>query len=113
MTDANLREQPLIRLGARGRRALTPRVVAAGGNAQDAAERGDVVRGLLLLHEREPRYGVEFVSLAKKAAAFRRISRSSRKIRTSRRKRRTSACSSVVNPLVRFPLSSSSCFNHV
>ncbi len=69
MTGPDLDEQGLIRLRPHGDRTLTPRVVPAGGNAQNPGERGDVVHGLLLLHEHEPRYGVEFVSLAKKAAA--------------------------------------------
>jgi hypothetical protein len=80
-------------------------IVPAGGDTQYAAQRGDVMLGLLLLYEREPGDGVECVSLAKKAAAFRRMSRSSRKMRTSRRRRRISSRSSVVSPSVRRPLS--------
>ena len=43
-------------------------------------------------------YWIELVSCAKKATAFFRISRSSRKIRFSWRSRRNSSCSSLGNP---------------
>lgn len=60
-----------------------------------------------LLHALE-RYGsFEPVSLAKKPATFFRISRSSRRIRFSRRRRRSSSRSSVVRPSERRPVARS------
>ena len=69
MNGANLLEQRLIGPRPGRRRAVAPRVVAAGGDTQDPAHGGDVVRGLLLLHESKARYGFDPVSLAKKVAA--------------------------------------------
>ena len=62
--------------------------IAAGGDAQHPAQRGDREAGLLSLDEPEHAHRVSSVSRAKKAAAFFRISRSSRRIRFSRRRRR-------------------------
>jgi len=69
MDGPNLLQQALIGLGPRGRWTVPPGTVAAGGDAQHAAHRGDRMDSLLLLHERERRYGFGPVSLAKKAAA--------------------------------------------
>src|SRR5262249_41683764 len=45
------------------------------------------------------------------AAAIRKISRSPRRIRCSRRRRRSSPCSSLVSPSLRLPASSSACLS--
>ena len=87
--------------------AAPPRVVAAGGDTQHPAHRGDVIQGLVRLHEREDLGGTEPVSRANQAAAFERISRSSRSRRFSRRSRNSSSCSSVVRPSARRPSSRS------
>jgi len=90
MDRRHLRGHALI--GERPRRwpPRAPSVVAAGGDAQGATQRADGMIGLLSLHELVGRHRIESVSLAKKAAAFFRISRSSLRMRTSR--------SSVVAP---------------
>src|SRR2546425_656877 len=64
-------------------------------------------RALVRRHELESLDGSELVSRANQAAAFRRISRSSRRALTSRRRRRTSSRSSVVRPSERRPSSRS------
>jgi hypothetical protein len=63
---------------------LLPRMVATGGDAQQPAHRGDRILGLVIAHEPEPFAGIAFVSPANQAAAFERISRSSRSWRFSR-----------------------------
>jgi hypothetical protein len=94
--------------GSRLRQAQYP----LSGDTQRAAEPDDRVAGLLAFDELVCGHRSELVSCAKKAAAFFRISRSSRKIRFSRRNRRSSSCSSVVRPSLRCPSSSSACFTH-
>src|SRR5690625_3832227 len=64
---------------------ILPSVKAAGGDTQNTAKHVDTVISLLLLNKLKRFLGVYLVSLAKKAAAFFRISRSSRKTRFSRR----------------------------
>src|SRR5712691_10306190 len=93
--------------GPRGRPPASPRVVPTGGDLQDPAHRGDGMVGLLLLHEAIHPYGVAPASLAKKAAAFFRISRSCSSTRTRRRSWATSVRSSVVRPSSRRPSSKS------
>ena len=56
-------------------------------------------------YELESLDGSELVSQANQAAAFRRMSRSSRRALTSRRRRRTSSRSSAVRPSARRPSS--------
>jgi hypothetical protein len=56
----------------------------------------------------DPATGSSSFPWQRRPRALLRISRSGRRIRISRRNRRTSACPSVVSP--RFPLSRSSCF---
>ena len=101
---ADAGQQRRVRLGAGRGSACAPCVVAAGGDAQHATEHGDRMMGLLSLHERKPHSGVCPVSWAKKAAAFKRISRSSRSRLTSRRNWRTSSVSWVVRPSWRRPV---------
>ena len=105
----NLLLQRRVSLRARGQRPILPGIETAGGDTQHTTEIADGMRGLLLLYELEGRPGFEWVSCAKKAAAFFRISRSSRRTRFSRRRRRSSARSSVVRPSVRRPVSRSAC----
>src|SRR5712691_5626927 len=88
---------------------LPPRIVPAGGDIQHTAHRGSLVHGLVVLHEPEDFDGVELVSLANQAAAFFRISRSSRRILISRRSLVSSSRSSVVSPSARRPSSRSAC----
>ena len=63
-----------------------PRVVAAGGDTQQTTHAPHRIVGLVSLHEPKRRRGVDPVSSANQAAAFARISFSSRRIRFSRRK---------------------------
>lgn len=89
--------EPLVLHGALGRFSRAPGVVAAPGDLQDATQPGDRVAGLLAVNEPEGYFRV-LVSSAKKTAAFFRISRSSRKILFSRRRRRSSLRSSSFKP---------------
>ena len=73
--------------------ALAPGPVAAGGDPQHVAESDDGGVGLLAVHERGGAHRIALVSCAKKAAAFFRLSRSSRTIRCARRSRCHSSCS--------------------
>ena len=57
---------------------LRPRVVAARGDTQQPAHGDDRVTRLVIAHEPESFGGIVFVSRANQAAAFERISRSSR-----------------------------------
>ena len=84
-----------------------PRVVPAGGDLQHSAQGGDRMGGPVHLHEREDPEGIASVSRANQAAAFFKISRSSRSVALSRRKRRSSARSTVVRPSARLPSSRS------
>ena len=96
-------------LAIASRRTLSPRVVAAGGDVQHSAHRGDRVGGLIRSHELEDFSGTEPVSRANQAAAFARISRSCRSWRFSRRSRWSSFRSCVVRPSSRRPSSRSAC----
>ncbi len=87
----------------------SPRVVPAGGDAQHPAYRSHPMFGLIRLHEFEDLPGTVPVSRANQAAAFFRISRSSRSWRFSRRSRPSSSRSTVVNPSSRRPSSRSAC----
>src|SRR5713101_4556970 len=95
-----------------GRRPLAPRIVAAGGDSQYSAHRGNPVNGLIRVHQLERRDGTEPVSVANQAAAFASISRSSRSPRFSRRNRLSSSRSAVVSPSLRRPSSSPACLTH-
>ena len=59
-----------VHLGTRRGRPLHPCVIAAGGDARDAAHHGDGVTGPVLAHEWEPFGGITSVSRANQAAAF-------------------------------------------
>src|SRR5712691_8240726 len=113
MNRADARRE--FRVGARPRRGrpLAPRIVAAGGDGQHPAHRGNCVHGLIRVHELERRDGTEPVSVANQAAAFDSISRSSRSTRFSRRKRLSSSRSAVVSPSRRRPSSSPACLTHL
>jgi len=63
-----------IALPAFRRRPMEPRIVAAGGDAQRAAHRGDAKLGLVALHESEDFFGITSISRANQAAAFDKIS---------------------------------------
>jgi hypothetical protein len=102
---ADFRDQSIIHHGTRRGRPLNPRVIAAGGDAQDAAYHGDGVTGPVLAHELEPVGGITSVSRANQAAAFERISRSNLSWRFSRRRRLSSSRSAVVRPSSRRPAS--------
>src|SRR6266481_2609053 len=104
-----------FRVGARPCRwrPLAPRIVAAGGDGQHPAHRGNFVDGLIRVHELERRDGTEPVSVANQAAAFESISRSSRSTRFSRRNRLSSSRSAVVSPSLRRPSSSPACLTHL
>jgi hypothetical protein len=93
--------------------AAPPCPVPARGDTEHPAQGRDRIRGLLQLDKLVPFHGIELVSRAKKAAAFTKISRSSRRIRFSRRSRRNSSRSSVVRPSWRLPSSSSACLSRL
>jgi hypothetical protein len=82
----DLIEQCCIHLRPSRCRSRAPRVVAAGGDTQHAAHRGDAMLGLVSPHELESFGGIEPVSRANQAAAFFSISHSSRSVFTSRPK---------------------------
>src|ERR1019366_9360716 len=94
---------------ARRWRPLPPCIEAAGGDAQHPAHRRGSITGLIRTHELERRDGTEPVSVANQAAAFDKISRSSRRTRFSRLSRVSSWRSSVVSPSLRRPSSRSAC----
>src|SRR4051794_40417585 len=77
--------QRQIGLRATGWPTVPPGVVAARGHLQYTTQLSDRILGLF--RRDEPIAAQRVVSLAKKAAAFRRISRSSRRTRFSRRSR--------------------------
>src|SRR5215204_4792678 len=89
--------QPRVLERPRRSRPALPGVKARAADAQHAAHRLDRVLGLLRRDEPEDHRRLS-LSLAKKAAAFLRISRSSVSVRTSRRNRRNSSRSSQVSP---------------
>src|SRR6185312_15095368 len=66
---------------------ILPRIVPASGDAQDAAHGGKGMGGPIRLHESESFDGIDPVSRANQAAAFFKISRSSRSVAFSRRSR--------------------------
>ena len=88
------------RVGERplGRRAPRPGVVARARHAQHPAHHRDVEVALLRVDEPEHRYRISLPSLAKKAAALFRISRSCSRTRTRRRSCVSSSFSSEVRP---------------
>src|SRR5262245_53530776 len=105
MNLADLRTQPYVALGTGREGAFAPGPIATGGDPQHTAEGHDGRGGLLAFDELVCCHRSAPVSCAKKAAAFFKISRSSRKIRFSRRTRRRSSCSSLGRPSVRWPSS--------
>src|SRR5208337_670918 len=109
----DLFDQPRVRLRARRGRPPAPPVEAAGGDSQYPAHRGHPVHGLIRPHEPERRDGVALISCANQAAAFFRISFSSRSTRFSRRSRLSSSRSSLVSPSVRRPSSRSARFTQL
>src|SRR5260370_37106591 len=113
MNRAEARREFRVGARPRGGRPLTPRIVAAGGDGQHRAHRGNPVFGLIRVHELERRDGTEPVSVANQAATFESISRSSRSTRFSRRKRLSSSRSAVVSPSLRRPSSSPACLTHL
>src|SRR5918994_491028 len=89
------------------RRPAAPGVVAALGHSEHAAQHCYRVAGPLRVDEVKAAHRSPISSLAKKAAAFRKISFSWRRVFTSRLSLRSSSFSSVVSPS-RSPLSISS-----
>ena len=70
--------QLLIRLCSLGRLSLTPGVIATGRDVQDTTHRFHWIEGLVHTHKFEDFGGTASVSRANQAAAFDKISRSSR-----------------------------------
>src|SRR4030095_3985812 len=85
MERADLLGQLLVLHRPRTGLAALPRVVPASGDAQHTAHGGDGMGGPMRLHESEPFDGIDPVSRANQAAAFFKISRSSRSVGFSRR----------------------------
>src|SRR5208283_1067801 len=107
MNRTHANAQLRVGAAARRRRPLPPCMVAAGGDTQHPAHRCDPITGLIRTHELERRDGTEPVSVANQDAAFDKISRSSRRVRFSRRRRPSSSRSAVVSPSLRRPSSRS------
>jgi len=100
-----------VTLPALRRRAIAPRIVAARGDSEIAAQRGDRIFGSMRSHESEGFLGIVMVSRANQAAAFDRISVSIFSRLFSRRNRVSSSRSAVVKPSSRRPSLRSSCFS--
>jgi hypothetical protein len=100
--------QPPIPLPARRRWPLLPCVEAAARHTQTPTQHTERMVPLLRGDELESHCR----SFAKKAAAFRRISRSSRRIRTSFRRRASSSRSTVVRPVFPFVRSARARLTH-
>jgi hypothetical protein len=106
---ADLLAQPLVgEVTIRGRPPL-PGVKARAADAEHTAKRLHGMLGLPRGDEPKDAHRLS-PSLAKKAAAFFKISRSSRSTRTSRRSRRSSSRSSVLTPGCS-PASTAACFD--
>jgi site-specific DNA recombinase len=103
----NARRQRSVGYRTRGGRTFPPGVVAAARHAERPTQERDWEVGLLRLDEAKHRYRSGSLSLAKKAAAFFRRSRSIRSPRFSVRSRRSSSRSAVVSPSLRRPASRS------
>ncbi len=101
--------QLCILAGAWRRSTGKPRVEPTARDLQDSTHHRDGESVFLTLHVAEGFRGVAPVSCANHAAASFRISCSSRSVRFSRRKRLSSARSSLVNPSLRIPPSRSAC----
>ena len=78
MELVNFRRQCNVGPSTGRHRPLDPSVDAALGNLEQSAHFLDRMGGLVCLHESEKRFGVAGFSFANQAAAFERISRSSR-----------------------------------
>ena len=74
MNRLDLRAQGDIGPGARRERPLPPRIVPAGRDPQDPAQRGEAMSGPVRRHELESLDGIEPVSRANQAAALLRNS---------------------------------------
>src|SRR5262245_28891548 len=98
----------LVGTGPSGGSTRAPGVVATPRDTEQAAHGRHRIVRLLRLDECEHGYRVMSLSLAKKAAAFFRISRSWRSVRTSRRSWRNSSRSLGANGS-RTPSSISAC----
>src|ERR1700722_13220703 len=98
MRYLDLRDQHGVGLGPLRWPPLPPCIVATGGDTQQLAHGDDRITCLVIAHEPEPFAGIAFVSPANQAAAFERISRSTRSWRFSRRSRLSSSRSAVVRP---------------
>ena len=70
MRRTDRRDQRGVGLGPPRRPPLEPRMITAGGDAQQPAHRGNGIVGLVIAHESEPFGGIAFVSRANQAAAF-------------------------------------------
>ena len=101
--------EQLVLPRAGGRSPVSPGVLPSPGDPHDATQRADTVIRLLRLNEPVHAWRVGRSSSAKKAAAFRRISRSSRTILFSRFKRRISALSSTAAGFSRFSAARTHC----
>src|SRR5690348_12236710 len=109
MNRCDLHRQPLIALRPRGRRPLLPGIEARPGDPEHLAQRGYGEAGLLRRDEAE----LHSLSLAKKAVAFFRMSRSIRRRLFSRRSCASSSRSLVVSaPAGPRPASISACRTH-
>lgn len=107
VSGLDLAQEPLVGEFSIRRWTVQPRVVPAGGDAQQTAHGGHGIGDLVIAHEPEERGGICSVSRANQAAAFDRISRSILSWRFSRLRRISSSFSAVVRPSERSPWSRS------
>ena len=113
VNNLNHRQELPVCLGPCRRATPLPRVVPAGGDIQQATLCGYRIVGLVRPHELVSSDGIEPASRANQAAAFASISRSIFNCRFSRRSRRISSRSPLVNPSASLPSSRSACFTHL
>ena len=113
MNSLNHRQELPVCLGPCRHATPLPRVVPAGGDIQQATLCGYRIVGLVRPHELVSSDGIELASRANQAAAFASISRSIFNCRFSRRSRRISSRSRLVNPSASLPSSRSACFTHL
>src|SRR5215207_6552310 len=100
-------ERPICRWPA------LPGIERGAVHSEHAAHDGDGIVGLLRSDKREQLAYRSSVSLAKKAAAFFRISRSIRSVWFSRRRRASSSRSSLLSPPRRSPASAAACLTQL
>src|SRR3990172_2721081 len=112
MDRVDPRRQSDVHARTRRQWTLIPCIEATRGYFEQSAHDPYRMGGLVRLHESEQRFGIAGFSFANQAAAFERISRSSRNRRFSRRSRTSSSRSAVVSPPSPVPASRAARLTH-